>query len=242
MNFWVVGGGEGLVERRKRVLGKGKDMGKGKGRGVEDGRREEGWGGGGGEKLVVLDMPGYGHGSHAEWGEEIEKYLEGRKQLKRVFLLVDASHGLKSNDVEALTLFRKLGVSHQVILSKADRVLDKGKKSKASAEGFQRLGEVVEALRPVIQPGGGDGPEAVGEVIACSAERGFGGPGVGGGRFGVEEVRWATLVAAGLGGGRRGGGELLKRQVDEGGERRIVSQEDLVVEEEEEEGEEAGMH
>ena len=31
-------------------------------------------------KLVVLDMPGYGKGSHEEWGTEIMKYLAGRKQ------------------------------------------------------------------------------------------------------------------------------------------------------------------
>ena len=31
-------------------------------------------------KLAVLDMPGYGKGSHAEWGQEIMKYLAGRKQ------------------------------------------------------------------------------------------------------------------------------------------------------------------
>ena len=31
-------------------------------------------------RLTVLDMPGYGHKSRAEWGEEIMKYLVGRKQ------------------------------------------------------------------------------------------------------------------------------------------------------------------
>lgn len=31
-------------------------------------------------KVVVLDMPGYGKGSRAEWGTEIVKYLVGRKQ------------------------------------------------------------------------------------------------------------------------------------------------------------------
>ena len=31
-------------------------------------------------KVVVLDMPGYGKGSREEWGNEIMKYLIGRKQ------------------------------------------------------------------------------------------------------------------------------------------------------------------
>lgn len=30
--------------------------------------------------LVVMDMPGYGFGSHEEWGKEILKYLQRRKQ------------------------------------------------------------------------------------------------------------------------------------------------------------------
>ncbi|KAI9744695.1 MAG: hypothetical protein M4579_007682, partial [Chaenotheca gracillima] len=30
-------------------------------------------------RMVVLDMPGYGHASRKEWGEEIVKYLTRRK-------------------------------------------------------------------------------------------------------------------------------------------------------------------
>jgi GTP-binding protein EngB required for normal cell division len=30
--------------------------------------------------LVVVDPPGYGHGSREEWGKEVVKYLQGRKQ------------------------------------------------------------------------------------------------------------------------------------------------------------------
>jgi GTP-binding protein len=35
---------------------------------------------GGESKVVLLDMPGYGKASRAEWGAEIMKYLQGRKQ------------------------------------------------------------------------------------------------------------------------------------------------------------------
>lgn len=35
---------------------------------------------GGEHKVVLLDMPGYGKASRAEWGMEIMKYLQGRKQ------------------------------------------------------------------------------------------------------------------------------------------------------------------
>lgn len=36
---------------------------------------------GGESKVVLLDMPGYGKASRAEWGMEIMKYLQGRKQF-----------------------------------------------------------------------------------------------------------------------------------------------------------------
>lgn len=35
---------------------------------------------GGESKVVLLDMPGYGKASRSEWGAEIMKYLQGRKQ------------------------------------------------------------------------------------------------------------------------------------------------------------------
>lgn len=35
---------------------------------------------GGGSKIALVDTPGYGKGSHTEWGQEIQKYLEKRKQ------------------------------------------------------------------------------------------------------------------------------------------------------------------
>lgn len=31
-------------------------------------------------KLLLVDMPGYGHASRQEWGKEIMKYLQNRKQ------------------------------------------------------------------------------------------------------------------------------------------------------------------
>ena len=34
-------------------------------------------------RLTVLDVPGYGKGSHEEWGKEIMKYLLGRKEYAR---------------------------------------------------------------------------------------------------------------------------------------------------------------
>src|SRR5437588_7117401 len=58
-------------------------------------------------KLTLVDMPGYGYAAAAKtkikpWTELIHAFLFGRTNLARVYLLVDASHGLKPTDAEVL--------------------------------------------------------------------------------------------------------------------------------------------
>ena len=111
-------------------------------------------------------------------------------------MLVDALHGLKPSDIELLTLLRQSAVSHQVILSKADRVLfQKHRPSLARMElNSPVLNRTLEMMRGKIQPGLGDGPEALGEILACSAEAKLEtGP-----KLGINNVRWAVLAATGL--------------------------------------------
>ncbi|KAJ5934991.1 GTP-binding protein EngB [Penicillium verhagenii] len=156
---------------------------------------------GGEHKVVLLDMPGYGKASRAEWGMEIMKYLQGRKQLRRAFILIDSEHGIKKNDAEILQLFRHYAIPHQIILSKVDKVLAKTKKqvkSGASAVSVQRLQTMLQDLRPKVQPDIriSEGPGALGELVTCSAD-----VSIGGGQFlGVNAVRWAILSAAGIDG------------------------------------------
>src|SRR6058998_201025 len=50
--------------------------------------------------LVLVDMPGYGYAAAAKskvkaWTALIHAFLAGRSNLARVYLLVDARHGLK---------------------------------------------------------------------------------------------------------------------------------------------------
>lgn len=166
-------------------------------------------------KIVVLDMPGYGKGSREEWGPEIMKYLTGRKQcvylssspfcllrfytarLRRAFLLVDPLHGLKRSDEELLAQFRKNAISHQVILSKVDRILLRGRGTHTESKlerNSANLREIYEQLRKSIQPGNFDGPEALGEIISCSAEKSL----ERNKRPGIDQIRWAVLAATGL--------------------------------------------
>ena len=72
--------------------------------------------------LVVMDMPGYGLSSKAEWGVEIAKYLSRRTMLRGALLLIDAVAGVKDGDRMALGLLRDANVRTTVILTKADKL------------------------------------------------------------------------------------------------------------------------
>lgn len=86
-----------------------------------------GCGGAGGGRLVLADMPGYGYAAAAKskitaWTRLIHDYLGGRATLARVYLLVDARHGLMAADEEILAALDRAAVSYQIVLTKSDRV------------------------------------------------------------------------------------------------------------------------
>ena len=115
--------------------------------------------------FTLVDMPGYGYAAAAKskvaaWTELIHAYLLGRKTLARVYVLVDARHGLKTTDEPGLDALGEAAVSHQIVLTKADAV--------KKAELDTRVAEVEAAIakRPAAFPG----------VLVTSAEEGSGIP------------------------------------------------------------------
>lgn len=153
-----------------------------------------------GPGLVIVDMPGYGEGSLVSWGVEIMKYIQSRKQLRRVFVLLDAEHGIKDKDRSLLASLRLAGVSHQVVLSKLDKLyIPEGRftanphqrpnpKPKGTLEAVRKM---MKDLKPTLNPPVGGG--ALGEILACSSETM-----VDGKRVGLDHVRYAVLKAVGL--------------------------------------------
>jgi len=117
------------------------------------------------DAFYLVDMPGYGYAraSKAEvkgWTRLIQDYLKGRRELKRVFLLIDARHGLKESDREIMTLMDEAAVSYQGVLTKAD----KPKASELAAIEAKVASEL--AKRPAAYP----------QLIATSARTGAGIP------------------------------------------------------------------
>lgn len=117
------------------------------------------------ERLTIVDMPGYGYAAVgkekvAAWTKLIHDYLRGRANLMRVYVLIDARHGIKDVDGDVLETLDKAAVSYQVILTKGDAL----KKSEQEA--------VIEATAAKIKRR----PAAFPEVLLTSSEKGLGIP------------------------------------------------------------------
>jgi GTP-binding protein len=115
--------------------------------------------------LTMVDMPGYGYAAApkhkaAAWGAIVHAYLKGRANLARVYLLVDARHGIKPIDEELLGLLDKAAVNYQLVLTKADAV-----KPAVLTELMQDTRAAL-ATHPAAHP----------EVLATSARSGAGVP------------------------------------------------------------------
>jgi len=117
------------------------------------------------EKLRLVDLPGYGFArvskTVADKFQDLGRaYLRGRVNLKRVYLLIDARHGLKSVDTEALDALDVAAVSYQIVLTKADKI----KQAELDATVEKTLKAI--AKRPAAFP----------KVLATSSEKGYGLP------------------------------------------------------------------
>lgn len=78
-----------------------------------------------GGPLSIVDMPGYGYAAVGKkkveaWTDLIHAYLRGRANLARVYVLIDARHGIKETDKPVFETLSAAAVSYQVVLTKAD--------------------------------------------------------------------------------------------------------------------------
>ncbi|KAI1986657.1 hypothetical protein LOZ51_002990 [Ophidiomyces ophidiicola] len=176
---------------------------------------------GGDSKIALVDTPGYGKGSHAEWGQEIQKYLEKRKQcvcfvllktcsvlmlvgrLRRIFLLIDATVGLKPRDHDVLSFLRRFTIPYQLVLTKLDHAFfrdtrkfkPKSQNSQSDLTLYAQNSQVIFASAQPINPKI-DGPGPLGDMIACSVQaknNKYKTPSTG-----LSALRWAILLATGL--------------------------------------------
>jgi GTP-binding protein len=113
--------------------------------------------------LRLVDMPGYGYAAApkakvAAWTALIHRFLQGRSTLARVYVLIDARHGLKDVDHDVFKTLDKAAVSYQLVFTKMDQV----KRSELEV----RIAETAAALAKH--------PAAFPEILATSSKSGDG--------------------------------------------------------------------
>ena len=74
-----------------------------------------------------VDLPGYGYAKvskqmQSQWGKLIAAYLETRKQLRCVVVIMDIRHGAKQQDRELLNWLKSRGIRAIAVYTKADKV------------------------------------------------------------------------------------------------------------------------
>ncbi|MBD0413337.1 ribosome biogenesis GTP-binding protein YihA/YsxC [Oryzicola mucosus] len=124
--------------------------------------------------MALVDMPGYGYAKAPKdqvdlWTKLVFDYLKGRVTLKRVYLLIDARHGIKKNDEEVMALLDKAAVSYQIVLTKTDKI---------KAAGVPKL--IEDTLLKTKRR-----PAAFPVVLATSSEK----------NEGLDELRAAMVLA-----------------------------------------------
>jgi len=128
--------------------------------------------------LRLVDMPGYGYAAApkekiAAWTGLIHTYLRERRNLGRVYVLIDARHGIKDADLPGLDLLGAAAVSHQIVLTKTDEL-----KKSDLAERIEET-KVAIARRPAAFPDiavtssreGAGIPELRAAIVRLLAER-----------------------------------------------------------------------
>ena len=123
--------------------------------------------------FYLVDLPGYGYARTErklvdQWTKVIFQYLRGRATLKRVMLLVDARHGLKPFDLQAMEALDEAAVSYQIVLTKVDKL-----KTAELGAVMARTAETAArhpAAHPVICPTSAETGLGIAHLRALAAE------------------------------------------------------------------------
>ncbi len=129
-----------------------------------------------GNRLVLVDMPGYGYAQAAksvkeDWQGLMFQYLRGRPTLQRVILLLDARIEVKESDLAVMDLFDKAAVPYLVVLTKADGARPsvlRAKQEEAGALARKHPAAMMEIVTTSSETGLGI-PELRAELAALAA-------------------------------------------------------------------------
>lgn len=96
----------------------------------------------------MVDLPGYGYAQVPEairthWVKLLGDYLQQRRQLIGLILIMDSRHPLKALDIQMLDFFHIIGRPVHILLSKADKL--------SKNDQIKTLAAVKKSLKPYTE-------------------------------------------------------------------------------------------
>ena len=73
-----------------------------------------------------MDLPGYGYARVSKvdamrWLNRLEEYLLNRRQLKRLFILIDSRIGARDSDLDLMDFCDANAIPYQIVYTKKDK-------------------------------------------------------------------------------------------------------------------------
>jgi len=104
-----------------------------------------------GDKIYMVDMPGYGYAKVSKeqregWTKLVFDYLRGRPTLRCVCILIDSRHGLKDSDIDLMKMLDEAAVNYRIVLTKSDKI--------KTQERDKRIADITKVLQkhPAAHP------------------------------------------------------------------------------------------
>lgn len=77
-------------------------------------------------RVTIVDLPGYGYAKVSKvdamrWLKRLEEYLLTRRQLKRLFILIDSRIGARDSDLDLMDFCDANAIPYQIVYTKKDK-------------------------------------------------------------------------------------------------------------------------
>lgn len=78
------------------------------------------------DRVMIVDLPGYGYARVSKtdamrWLHRLEEYLLSRRQLQRLFILIDSRIGARDSDLDLMDFCDANAVPYQIVYTKKDK-------------------------------------------------------------------------------------------------------------------------
>ena len=102
------------------------------------------------DRVMLVDLPGYGYARVSKedalnWLQRLEDYLMTRRQLRRLFILIDSRIGARDSDLDLMDFCDIHGISYQIVYTKKDKRIREKSQQKISHENHPAMiAEILE--------------------------------------------------------------------------------------------------